>query len=64
MAIFEEKEKGRESYIALLDSKDELIAFISPVKSVSKELIVEALKAKGLNVELREPQDEKLSIVL
>lgn len=64
MALFEEKPKD-DTYIALLAEDGEtLVAFVSPVKNVSKELLVEAMSAKGLNVELRERADTVLDIKL
>ena len=59
MAIFEKEIKEAKTYIALLDkSGEQLVAFISPVKGVKNEQLVELLKAKGLNVEIREPKGD------
>jgi len=62
MALFKDTKKSDEdTYIALLSNNGEnLIAFISPVKGVSKELLVEKLINKGLNVELRQKNTEDL----
>ena len=65
MAIFEKETKEQKAYIALLNKSGEaLIAFISPVKGVSEETLVELLTAKGLNVEIREPKDDMVDIEL
>ena len=66
MAIFERetKESGAKEYLALLDKTGDMIAFISPVKGVSNELLVEALQAKDLNVEIRESKADKVEISL
>ncbi len=65
MAIFEEEKTAKKSYIALLDAEGEnLIAFISPVKTVSQELLINSLKSKGLNVEVRESQPDVLELNL
>lgn len=65
MAIFEKETKEQKAYIALLNKSGEaLIAFISPVKGVSDETLVELLTAKGLNVELREPKGDMVDIEL
>ena len=65
MAIFEKETKEQKAYIALLNKSGEaLIAFISPVKGVSDETLVELLIAKGLNVELREPKGDMVDIEL
>jgi len=55
MALFKEDiKKEDDSYIALLSNDGEnLVAFISPVKGVKKEILVEKLVNKGLNVELK-----------
>lgn len=65
MAIFEKEQKDGKSYVALLDAEGEnLVAFITPVKQVGVELLVDSLKEKGLNVEVREsqPSIEKLKL--
>lgn len=65
MAIFETEKKEAKAYIALLNKTgEELIAFISPVKGVANEHLVELLKAKNLNVELREPKGDIIDIEL
>ena len=65
MAIFEKETKEQKAYIALLNKSGEaLIAFISPVKGVSDEMLVELLTAKGLNVEIREPKGDMVDIEL
>ncbi len=65
MAIFEKETKEQKAYIALLNKSGEaLIAFISPVKGVSDETLVELLTAKGLNVEIREPKGDMVNIEL
>lgn len=65
MAIFEKETKEQKAYIALLNKSGEaLIAFISPVKGVSDETLVELLTAKGLNVEIREPKGDMVDIEL
>lgn len=64
MAIFEKEKAEAKSYVAMLDAQGELVAFIQPVKGVSNELIKEALVGKGLNVEIREPKADIVSITL
>lgn len=65
MAIFEKESKESKPYIALLNKSGEaLIAFISPVKGVSDETLVDLLTEKGLNVELREPKGDMVDIEL
>ena len=65
MAIFEKETKEQKAYIALLNKSGEaLIAFISPVKGVSDETLVELLTAKGLNVEIREPKGDMVNLEL
>ena len=63
MAIFE-KEKESKTYVVLLDKSDQVVAFITPTKNVSTDTLVASMKAKGLNVEVRESQPEKLTIEL
>jgi hypothetical protein len=57
MAIFEKETKGGNEYIALLghsqDGEETLIAFISPVKGVDPQVLVEKLQSKGLHAEVR-----------
>lgn len=65
MAIFEKESKESKAYIALLEkSGEQLVAFISPVKGVKDEQLVELLIGKGLNVELREPKGDIVDIEL
>lgn len=65
MAIFETpKKENTNSYVALLDSEGELVAFISPVKGVAPELIASAMTEKGLKVEVRTPKEDRLEIKL
>lgn len=64
MAIFEKEKTESKSYVALLDLESNLVAFIQPVKGVSNELVVEALQGKGLNVEIREPKADVVSLSL
>ena len=68
MALFKDTRTTQEdnsSYIALLaDNKETLIGFISPVKGVKKEVLVEKLVEKGLNVELREKSNDDLDFDL
>ena len=65
MAIFEKDTSTTKEYIALLDkSGDNLIAFISPVKGVESDNLVELLKAKGLNVEVRQSKAGIIDIEL
>ena len=62
MALFKEDvKKEDDSYIALLSNDGEsLVAFVSPVKGVKKDLLVDKLVKKGLNVELRTKNTEDL----
>ena len=66
MAIFEKSTRSttNESYIALLDSEGELVAFINPVKGVPQELLIEQLRKKGLTVEVRDPREDRTSLTL
>ena len=66
MAIFEKSTRStiNESYIALLDSEGELVAFINPVKGVPQDLLMEQLEAKGLNVEIRDPRENRTTLTL
>ena len=64
MAIFEKEAQGAKQYVALLDESGEMAAFISPVKGVSNELIVEALTSKGLNAEIRESKADRVNLQL
>lgn len=63
MAIFEKDVSGK-TYIALLDKDGNMVAFLSPVKGISNELLVESLQGRGLNVELRESKPELTSLDL
>ncbi len=63
MAIFEKETKVGE-YIALLDSNNDLVAFVSPVKGLRPEMLCEALAEKGLNVEVRQSKGDRLDLVL
>lgn len=65
MALFEKEDKKSGQYIALLSADGEtLLAFISPVKQIKPEILLEAMQEKGLNVELRESQSEITSVKL
>lgn len=64
MAIFEKENKGGSEYIALLDKAGELIAFVSPVKGVDPQMLVEKMQAKGLVCEVRESKGDKLDFDL
>jgi len=65
MAIFEgKKQTESKAYVALMDTNDNLVAFVSPVKGVSNELLVKSLKEKGLNVEIKEPKADVLELSL
>ena len=66
MALFEKttKEKAESQYLALLDSKGEFLAYISPRKGVDLDALGEALIAKGLNVEIKERAPEVTTIDL
>ena len=66
MALFKEDTTTEDdSYIALLSNDGEsLVAFISPVKGVEKEVLVTALTEKGLNVELRKKNTDALEFTL
>lgn len=65
MAIFEEEANKKKSYVALLDATGEnLVAFITPVKGISKELMVKTLISKGLKAEVRETADDVLELAL
>ena len=51
MALFDtpkNKDANNKSYIALLDKNEDLAAFITPVKGISQELLVENLQSLGL----------------
>lgn len=59
MAIFEKPKKtDSKAYVALLDTEGNMVAIVNPTQKIAPELLVDSLKAKGLNVELREPQPE------
>lgn len=65
MAIFEKEDKKEQtSYVAMLDSNGDMVAFIQPVKGISQELITEALVAKGLTVEIRESKADRTEVSL
>ena len=65
IAIFEDKKKDKTSYLVMLDSTGEnVVAYINPVKSVSNEVILKAMSAKGLKVEIRESAEEVLELTL
>ena len=64
MAIFEEEKHETKSYVAMLDKNGDIVAFVSPIKGVSNELIQSALQAKGVSVEIREPKADVVSIEL
>lgn len=65
MALFDKKdEEANKTYVALMDSSDELIAFVSPAKGVPAEMLVQALKDKGLNVEVKESKADRVEITL
>ena len=64
MALFEKDTKTSGEYVALLDAEGSLVAFISPVKQVKPETLLEALKAKGLNVEVRQSSAEMTTVGL
>ena len=65
MAIFEKESvvEGKP-FIALLDAEGTLVAFVQPASKVDPVALVEALSAKGLNVELREPKASITTVVL
>ena len=64
MAVFENDKKESKAYLALLGADNNLVAFISPVKGVTLELLAEKLAEKNLNVEIREPKGDVLDIKL
>lgn len=64
MAIFEKEKKESGEYVALLDETGTLVAFITPVKQVSHELLVAALREKGLNAEIRLSQGDRIDLKL
>ena len=64
MAIFEKEKQEAKEYLAMIDVDGEVVAFVHPVKGVSNELLVNALSAKGVNVEVREPKSDKVAIKL
>ena len=64
MAIFEKEKVESKSYVDMLDKNSNMVAFVSPIKGVSNELIQEALAAKGVSVEIREPKADVVSIEL
>jgi len=65
MAIFDESKKDKSSYLVLLDATGEnVVAYINPVKSVPQEVILKAMTAKGLKVEVRESAEDVLELTL
>jgi len=65
IAIFEESKDKKTSYLVLLDSTGEnVVAYVNPVKSVPQEVILKAMTAKGLKVEVRESAEEVLELNL
>ena len=64
MAIFEKEKQESKAYVAMLDKNGDMVAFVSPVKGVSNELIQSALQAKGVSVDIREPKADVVSIEL
>ena len=64
MAIFEKETNDQKEYIALLDANGEMTAFISPVKGVKPQMLVDALVSKGLSVELRQSKADRVNITL
>jgi len=57
-------EAKNEAYIALLNKDGMVVAFINPVKNVNPETLVESIKAKGLNVEIKTPNTEEVNTEL
>lgn len=65
MAIFEkEKKESSGEYVALLDETGQLAAFITPIKQISHELLCAALREKGLHVEIRLSQGDRIDLKL
>lgn len=64
MAIFEKEKKDTKHYVALLDAEGNMVAIINPTAKLQPELLVDSLRAKGLNVELRESQPEITTLKL
>ena len=67
MALFEnngDQSTEKKQYIVLLDKAGEDVAYINPVKTVSKELLVKTLLGKGLNAEIRESKGDVLELEL
>lgn len=65
IAIFEEDKKSKTSYLVMLDSTGEsVVAYVNPVKNVPQEVILKAMTAKGLKVEVRESADDVLELTL
>jgi len=49
----------------MLDSTEEnVVAYVNPVKNVPQEVILKAMTAKGLKVEVRESADDVLELTL
>ena len=53
-----------EKFTVLLNSKDEVVAFINPANHVKVEDLVASMTAKGLKVETREPSTDTRSTEL
>lgn len=64
MSLFEKNAEEGKSYVGMLDSNGDLVAFITPVKGVSPELIVKALEAKGVSAEVRESKADRVDLEL
>ena len=67
MALFEnngDQSTEKKQYIVLRDKTGEDVAYINPVKTVSKELLVKSLSDKGLSVEIRESKGDVLELEL
>lgn len=64
MAIFEKEKSESKEYLAMLDANGDMVAFVSPIKGVSNQLIQDALAARGVNVEIRTPKADVVSIEL
>lgn len=65
MAIFDEKQDTtKKHYLALLDAEGEMVAIINPMSKLSNEVLMEALTAKGLSVEIRESKPDITTVTL
>ncbi len=65
MALFDKDETEKKAYIALLDKDGEnILAFVTPVKGLKPELLVEKLNGKGINCEVRESKGDIVDIEL